>query len=107
MWLKNRCATDVTRVARGFIARIGIRQERQRLTDEEEQRFAAEEHAVTVAGDVAVTEALAYLAGEALGACVCVYVYVCVYVFMCLFMFFSRDVLVLRVCWAVFSLSLS
>jgi EF-hand domain pair len=65
MWLKNRCAMDITRVARGFIARVGNRQERQRLHDDEQQRWAAEAHAVEVAGDVAVKEILEYLAGFA------------------------------------------
>lgn len=54
---------DITRVGRGFVCRIGVRQERLRLANEEAKRFAAEEHAVAVAADVAVAEILVYLAG--------------------------------------------
>jgi hypothetical protein len=62
MWLKNKCATLITRIARGAIARLGARLERARLQRLEKDRFASEQHAVEVAMDVARKEIVLYLA---------------------------------------------
>jgi hypothetical protein len=61
-WLKNKCATKITRIARGAIARLGARFERARLAQLEKDRFGSEQHAVEVAMDVARKEILLYLA---------------------------------------------